>query len=310
MRSNLPEAHRDVTTIDIANRSAENRATMESAEAVAAKRRVLIDALMVCLSKSRVVQVVDAKTVRGVIDSASKDLWREGEFRLDPLWKMLVAEPGLSAEDVAPPFLVFKAYENELGVIVRVPQALSAIPRGEQVRLRDGLGLQRADFAAAIEEMKSLASAETGAQQQQQLARAAAAKDEPRRPTATPEKAAKTPPSPQAKAMAFGLAIGGVAALAFSVWFALRDTSHVYDLSDVASTLQLTNGRAAGHSLTATISDPKWSTMTPEDRKKAASAVMDVEIGKGVKSLILVDADGNAKAMVNETPNGRTVLLP
>src|SRR4051812_43970185 len=148
---------------------------MESADAVAAKRRVLIDALMVCLSKSRVVQVVDGKTVRSVIDSASKELWREGEFRLDPIWKMLIAEPGLSAEDVAPPFLVFKAYENELGVIVRIPQALTAIPRGEQVRLRDTLGLQRADFAAAIDEMRSLASAENAQQEQQKTMRDAAA---------------------------------------------------------------------------------------------------------------------------------------
>jgi hypothetical protein len=279
---------------------------MESAEAVAAKRRVLIDALMVCLNKSRIVKVVDAKTVRGVIDSASKDLWREGEFRLDPLWKMLVAEPGLSAEDVAPPFLVFKAYENELGVIVRVPQALSAIPRGEQVRLRDTLGLQRADFAAAIEEMKSLAAAEAGTKQQQQIAREAVAKEEP----AHGQKAAKKPPTPQAKAMAIGLALGGVLAFGFGVWFALRDTSQPYDLSDVAATLQLTKGRTAGHSLTATISDPRWETLSPEDRKKAASSVMDVETGKGIKSLILMDQAGNAKALVNETPNGRNVLLP
>jgi hypothetical protein len=283
---------------------------MESAEAVAAKRRVLIDALMVCLNKSRVVQVVDAKTVRGVIDSASKDLWREGEFRLDPLWKMLVAEPGLSAEDVAPPFLVFKAYENELGVIVRVPQALSAIPRGEQVRLRDTLGLQRADFAAAIEEMKSLASADAGAHQQQQIAREAAAREEPRKPTAASSKNKQAKPaSPQAKATAIGLAIGGVLALSVGVWFAMRDTSHPYDLSDVAA-LQLTKGKAAGPSLTATISDPRWSTLSPDDRKKAASAVMDVEAAKGIKSLMLLDDSGNAKAMVNETPNGRVVLLP
>ena len=98
---------------------------MES-EAVAAKRRVLVDALMMCLSKSRVMQVVDGETVRGVFDSASKEMWREGEFRLDPVWKILIAQPGLTAEDVAPPLLVFKAYENELGVVVRIPQALSA----------------------------------------------------------------------------------------------------------------------------------------------------------------------------------------
>jgi hypothetical protein len=285
---------------------------MESAEAVAAKRRVLIDALMVCLQRSRVVQVVDGKTVRGVIDSASKDLWREGEFRLDPLWKMLIAQPGLSAEDVAPPLLAFKAYENELGVVVRLPQALSAIPRGEQVRLRDTLGLERADFAAAIEEMKSLATAESGAEQQQQIAREAVAKEEPRRAAAASpsKKKEQKPLTPQAKAMAIGLGLGGLLALGFGVWFAIRDTSQPYDLSDVAGALQLANGRTAGHSLTATITDPKWETLSPDDRKKAASAVMDLEQAKGVKSLILVDAAGNAKAMVNETPNGRMVLLP
>jgi hypothetical protein len=286
---------------------------MESEDAVAAKRRVLIDALMVCLSKSRVVQVVDGKTVRSVIDSASKELWREGEFRLDPIWKMLIAEPGLSAEDVAPPFLVFKAYENELGVIVRIPQALTAIPRGEQVRLRDTLGLQRADFAAAIDEMKSLASAENAQQEQQKTLRDAAAnadKGETRRPAAASKKGPAKPATPQAKALAVGLALGGVVALGVGVWFALRDTSKGYDLGDVAGTLQLANGRAAGSSLTATITDAKWETLAPDARKKAASAVMDVEAGKGIRSLVLLDGAGNAKAMVNETPNGRVVLLP
>jgi hypothetical protein len=288
---------------------------MESAEAVEAKRRVLVDALMMCLTKSRVVQVVDGKTVRGVLDSASKEMWRQGEFRLDSMWKVLIAEPGLTAEDVAPPLLVFKAYEKELGVAVRLPQALSAIPRGEQVRLRDALGIQRADFAQAIDEMKALASAQQAEQNQQQILRAAESTiaKEPRQPTSSgQQKAAKAAKAakPQSKALALGLALGGLLALGVGVWFALRDTSATYDLSDVASTLQLAKGRAAGPSLTATIVDPKWETMKPDDRKRAAGAVMDLEVGKGIKSLILLDSNGSAKALVNETPNGRTVLLP
>ena len=290
---------------------------MESAEAVAAKRRVLIDALMMCLQKSRVVDVVDGKTVRSVLDSASKELWREGEFRLEPVWKILVAQPGLTAEDVAPPLLLFKAYENELGVIVRVPQALSAIPRGEQVRLRDALGLERADFAKSIVELKSLAAAESSGSSQQQLARAAEAgarKEERKVPAAAkprPAKASsKAPATPQSKALAVGLGIGGVAALVFGVWFAFRDTVRGYDLSDVAATLQLSDGRAVGPSLTATISDGKWDTMSVDDRKKAAAAVMDIESGKGIKSLTLLDKSGREAAAVNETPNGRQVMVP
>ena len=175
----------DVTSfIDKKKAATQNRPTMESAEAVAAKRRVLIDALMMCLSKSRVMTVVDATTTRGVLDSASSEMWREGEFRLDPVWKILTAQPGLSAEDVAPPLLVFKAYEKELGVSVRVPQALTAIPRGEQIRLRDALGIERADFAKSIEEMRELAAVEANARQTQNLARAAEAKEEPRKPAA------------------------------------------------------------------------------------------------------------------------------
>lgn len=285
---------------------------MESAEAVEAKRRVLIDALMMCLSKSRVVQVVDAKTVRSVLDSASKELWREGEFRLEQVWKILVSQPGLTAEDVAPPLLVFKAYENELGVTVRIPQALSAIPRGEQIRLRDALGIERADFAKSIDELKSLA-ADTAAQgQATRAAEAGARKEEARKPAAPKPAAGKAPRpvTPQSKALALGLAIGGVAALAFGVWFTFRDTSRGFDLSDVAATLQLTNGRAAGPSLTATISDPKWDAMSIDDRKKAAAAVMDVESQKGIKSLTLLDKNGREGAAVDDTPNGRRVIVP
>ncbi|HWE29283.1 MAG TPA: hypothetical protein VHB97_14840, partial [Polyangia bacterium] len=267
---------------------------MES-ESVAAKRRVLVDALMMCLSRSKVVQVVDAKTVRGVLDTASKEMWREGEFRLDPIWKILIAQPGLSAEEVAPPLLVFKAYEKELGVAVRVPQALSAIPRGEQVRLRDALGIQRADFAQAIDEMKALAGAQASAANQQDILRDAAAtvgEGERRKPSTAANKKVAAPAGPQAKLLAAGLALGGIAALAFGVWFALRDTSATYDLSDVAGMLQLTGGRAAGPTLMAQIADPKWDAMSTDERKKAASAVMDVEAGKGIKSLILLDKAG------------------
>ena len=284
---------------------------MESAEAVAAKRRVLIDALMMCLGKSRVVAVVDSKTTRGVLDSASSEMWREGEFRLDPVWKILIAQPGLTPEDVAPPLLVFKAYEQELGVLVRVPQALSAIPRGEQVRLREGLGIQRADFAAAIEEMRTLAASEANARQAQNLARAAEANEsraEPRKTAAA--KSVKAPPKKQSKAAAAALGAVALAAIVVGVWFGMRDTSAAFPLGDVAGTLQLSNGKAVGPSLTATLSDPKWESMSREERKKAASAVMDIEAGKGIHSLVLLDDGGKMRAMVTETAGGRNVIIP
>ncbi|MDB4967853.1 MAG: hypothetical protein JWN44_3542 [Myxococcales bacterium] len=277
---------------------------MESVEAVAAKRRVLIDALMMCLEKSRVVQVVDAKTVRGVINSASGELWREGEFRLDPVWKILIAQPGLSAEEVAPPLLVFKAYEGELGVQVRMPQALTAIPRGEQIRLRDALGIQRQDFARAIEAMGQIVSDE------QQGKTMAAIVEEASTRSAADDAAPVRRDRRERRGLAVGLTVLALGALGVSGWLVLRDTSNAFDLADTHAILQLSSGRAAGPSLTATITDPRWDSLAVADRKKVASQLMDLEAGKGIRALMLVDPNGATRAIVSETPNGRTIVVP
>jgi hypothetical protein len=235
-------------------------------------------------------------------------MWREGEFRLDPVWKLLVSQPELKPEDVAPPLLTFKAYERELGVNVRIPQALSAIPRGEQVRLREELGITAEDFAKAIEEMRALAASEASAAQQKQLVRAAEAtttRNEPRKPA--PARAAGGKPVP--KSMVAALGAVALVALVVGTIFALRDTSSEFALGDVAATLQLAKGRASGPSLTATIADPRWQTMSQDERKKAVTAVMDIENSKGIRALVLIDANGMPRATVVEGPSGRSVTV-
>ena len=109
----------------------------------------------------------------------------------------MIAQPGLTAEDVAPPLLVFKAYEAELGVAVRVPQALSAIPRGEQIRLRDALGIEREDFAKAIDELKTLAAADATEKRDQQIVRDAEASHDKEEATSKTGPKKKAPPSKQ-----------------------------------------------------------------------------------------------------------------
>src|SRR5258707_647801 len=79
------------------------------------------------------------------------------------------------------------------------------------------------------------------------------------------------------RALAFALMGLAVVALSVSAWFAMRDTSTAFDLHDTAAVLQLSNGRAVGPSLTATITDPKWDALSPDDRKRVASQLMDLE---------------------------------
>jgi hypothetical protein len=278
---------------------------MESADALAAKRRVLLDALMMCLQRSRVCQVVDGKTVRDVLDSASGELWREGEFRLEAVWKLLVAQPGLGPEEVAPPLLVFKAYEKELGVQVRVPQSLSAIPKGEQIKLRDALGIKRDDFALTLSQIREIAEADRASVAQTQAAeRAEQAEQTSRVP--------KRPPKRNVRqlGLAVGLSVVALAAIGAGTWLALRDTSKDLDTSDTASVLQLAHARSGGATMSATIVDPRWDALGKDEQKKVASQLLDLEAPKGIRSITLSDGNGATRALVNEGPNGRTVIIP
>src|SRR5262249_16145863 len=122
------------------------------------KGRVLVAALLYCLERSRVGQVYDPKTLQFVLESSLRDNWREGEFRLEALWRTLCQQKERSPEEIAPPLLVFKANESELGVRVRMPHALSAIPQADQAQLRAALALPAEEFATALSALREAVS--------------------------------------------------------------------------------------------------------------------------------------------------------
>jgi hypothetical protein len=289
---------------------------MESAEGVAAKRRVLVDALMMCLERSKVCEVLDAPTIRSVLEMAARsgDLWREGEFRLEYIWKILCQQPGLTAKEVAPPLLVFKAYEEELAVQVRAPQALTALPRAEQVRLRDELGLSKSDFSTVIAKLQALAAAE-----QSKRAEDKALRDEVKRAEAEVTDAAGasepsyTPPTkatPRNLKM-IALALGGVALLTLPIalYLTFRQNVAPVDVSETAGFLRLSDARREAGSLTARIADPKWEGLPKEEREKVANQVFDAEMAKGIISMTLLDAQGRTRVIASYLGGNKMVIV-
>ena len=294
----------------------DNAARMDS-EGVAQKRRVLVDALMMCLERSKVCEVVDGQTVRSVLDTGMKEMWREGELRLEYAWKILCQQPGLSAKEVAPPLLAFKAFEAELGVTVRVPEALTALPRSEQTKLRDELGITRQDFASAIASLQQLALTE----RQKEVARESVQR------TAAMEQAARgeegkpaTQPLPLAvgqggvsertkRTLAIVLGCLALIALPAALFFTFNEKVQPVDMSDVAAHLKLTDARRVGESLVAHIDDPRWEGMSDADRQKAASQVFDVETRKGVRAMTLQDASGKVRVVGTDAGGVKTLTV-
>lgn len=275
---------------------------MEQPGGVAAKRRVLVDALTMCLQRSKVGQHVNADTLRTVLTSAMAEMWREGELRLDTVWKILTQQPGLSAKEVAPPLLLFKAYEEELGVAVRLPQALAAVPRSEQVRLRDELKITKDDFAKVVGELQAIARAEQDAKQKEQVAdvdevkreRSMGTKAAPQQ-IATPTAGQRPAKKPLAKGAAAALMAVALLICAGSLYFAFRSNAESADFSDVAALLKIDQGEHAGGSWSGVITDPKWDQLGKAERQALAVQVFDHEAGKGVVSLTLRDPRGEVR---------------
>lgn len=279
---------------------------MES-EGVAARRRVLVEALAMCLERSKVCEVVDAQTLRSVLTSAATEMWREGEFRLETAWKILCNQPGLSAKEVAPPLLVFKAYEDELGVQVRVPQALSALPRGEQVRLRDELGIKREDFAKSIDALKALNEHDQERERVQEIARAASedAGDPPA--VAPPPDEAQT--ARKRRRLAAVLGAFALVSVATSTFIVLRSSQRPADLDGFAKLLKLSAGTRTDQSLVARIDDPAWTRLTREEQQKLAEGLFDVAWAQGIRAMTLVAPDGRQRVIASDVGDGKRVVM-
>jgi hypothetical protein len=223
------------------------------------------------------------------------------------VWKVLCQQPGLSAKEVAPPLLVFKSFESELGVTVRVPQALSAIPRAEQVKLREQVQISKEDFVSAVQKL----TAESGRKQDADpppKANMAQAAQQAAEATA-PIRRAKKPATKQQKILASALAALAVMAMIASLVLSLKNPSTSTDVGDTASVLQLADAHRGDKSLSARINDPRWETMSPEEQKKIATQLFEKMQQKGIKSVTLTDAAGRVRVSASNATGTLVVVV-
>jgi hypothetical protein len=195
----------------------------------------------------------------------------------------------------------YKSFESELGVAVRLPHALTALPRSEQERLREGVKV-------TPEEIKRiLGDAERRAAEEQAHGETARIIKAGRRTVPLGGALWSRRLSPR---LAVGLAVVALLSVAGSAWFVLRDTATAFSLADTDAILQLEHGRVVGPSLTATIADPKWDAATADEHRRLAGELFDLEQPKGIRVLSLIDRAGQPRATVSDGPGGRIIVLP
>ena len=123
------------------------------------KRKILVDLLCLCIERSQLVKVLSVDTVRYVIESALGQIYREGEFRLEPLWAILSKEPGLTAEMSAAPLLAFKGLEEQINLRIRLPADVIGMQPTRAAELQRAVDLPSERVAALVDELRSAEAA-------------------------------------------------------------------------------------------------------------------------------------------------------
>jgi hypothetical protein len=105
--------------------------------------RVPLEALILAFSHSRAKALVGTDALRSVLSGQYRELHHDGTFDLEPVWQLLSQQPGFDLDEVRPPLCRFKSWERDLGVTVRMPEAMSELDDrtcselAEQVRVPD-----------------------------------------------------------------------------------------------------------------------------------------------------------------------------
>ena len=267
---------------------------------------------MACLEQSKVCEIVSADTIRLVFESASSELWREGEFRLEVVWKILCQQPGLDARAVAPPLFAFKSFEADLGVRVVLPDSLSAIPKIEQERLRSQASITKEELVARLEQHRTTTES---AEASPAPAAPSGMEDAVNRAAAEPEGAASfrfipVQPKPDRRKLALGLSAVAAVCLGVGLFVAFGIGPVGFDVSDVRSIVQLEGAIRQDRSMVARLTDPRWNSLPKEEQRRLATALLDHEVPKGIVSITLKDETDAVRVIATAVGEARQVIVP
>lgn len=100
--------------------------------------RVPLEALILAFSHSRAKALVGTDALRSVLSGQYREVHRhDGTFDLEPVWQLLAQQPGFEVDHVRPPICRFKSWERDLGVSVRMPEAMSQLDDRTRAELAD-----------------------------------------------------------------------------------------------------------------------------------------------------------------------------
>jgi hypothetical protein len=261
------------------------------AEVETPSRRIVVDAIVLAFSASKLRDVVGTDALRTVLDVEFKDMVESGSLDLQILWELLEEQPGFDAALAAPPICVIKGWEDKLRIPVDMPDALA--------------GLSERDRALQATEcpVPPGAARKVFETAQQRAARISAAEQRMSGDMTVPR------PSLQTRATKLGwrerrvtAVIAGVVLLGAASYLGLavsrmggKDWQSV-KAGEFAGEMPIANAKQFGAQMGATLTDGGWLTRPEADRRAHMETAMKNLSARNVRVLFVRDASGVVRA--------------
>ncbi len=252
-----------------------------------AKTRV-IEALVLALSSSELREIVGTDALRSVLTVEYNDLVESGSFDLQQVWELLEQQPGFSAEAARAPMCRFTSWEEELGIRVTPPDALTTLDAKERALLANECRVPRAQLSRVL----------GGGAQSRAPAKAPARRSAKRRPLARP----------QLMAVAAVLGLLGFVVAGYSI---VRGCAGAHwdsiSASQFAGEMPIADAVQLGSEVGATLTDKDWLSLPEQTRRTQLEAALRRLESRKVDVLFLRDSSGKVCASAQLYDDGRKI---
>jgi hypothetical protein len=245
------------------------------------KRDVIIGAIILAVSSSKLTNIVGMDALRTVLSGQYRDLVEGGVLRLPHVWDLLADQPGFDADAARAPMAVLHSWEKDLGLSVELPAPM-----------RDATATELMAWASHCPVNK--------AQRKQLFAAQPAPTRATGRQTKTPgftPKAKKQKAQKRRPGLELVLAVVGVLGLAFGGFSLLRSmsTGEFEEASLPLQDLPATSQKKLGDQLSVTVG-ADWLAKSEEERESDLRKTMEGLDKHDIAVLVVQDEKGAVRA--------------
>jgi hypothetical protein len=248
-----------------------------------ASKRTVVDAIVLAFSKSDVRDVVGTDALRMVLEGHYRDMMKTpGVLSLQPVYDLLLKQPGVQADQATPAFCRIKQWEGRLNIPIEMPQELGELTTIERDRHAQKCKVPDEELARIL---NPNAAPAPKAKEAVPVATA---------PQLSSGITAQDATSPLRRTIAYVLFAVGIIAATGSIWWAVGGAKiENITPAQISTDIPLKLAKRSGDTIGAVLSDKSaWMARSQPERMRLLTQALEKSQALGAERFVLMDEQG------------------